>query len=63
MYIKKDVVFVCPSASTISQNTERIAIQFVESTRTIEARIKVERRQQIDCENVNWNYLAVNGNW
>jgi hypothetical protein len=56
-------VFVSLSASTIFQNTERIAIQFGESTRTIEARIKVDLRQQIDCENANWIYLSLDENW
>jgi len=55
-------VFVCPSALIIFQNTERIAIQFGESIRTIEVMIKVDVRKEIDCEKANWTDLAVDGN-
>lgn len=61
MYVKQRCV--CLRSSIIFQNTERIAIQFGESTSTIEAGIKVDLRQQIDCKSANWIYLAVNGNW
>jgi len=56
-------VFVCSSASIIFQNTERVAIQFGESARTTESSNKVDLRQQIDSENANWVYLALDGNW
>ena len=56
-------MFVCPSALIIFQNTERIAIQFGESIRTIEARIKVDLRKEIDCEKANLTDLTVDGNW
>lgn len=56
-------MFVCLSALIIFQNTKRIAIQFGESTLTIEARIKVDLRKEIDCEKANWTDLAVDGNW
>jgi hypothetical protein len=60
---KKQRCSVCPFASIIFQNTERIAIKFGQFTRTIEAGIKVNLRKEIDCEKTNWTYLAVDGNW
>jgi len=55
-------MFVCPSAYIISQNTENIAIHFGESARTVEAKIKVGCRKQMNCVKANWIFLAVEGN-